>query len=191
MRYETELMRAILKNEMAQRLVDYVSPVYGNSYVALWIFQAIGTVLGESYNLGDQIKYETNPLTSTIMQDYWEEHYGIARDTSLTVAQRQNRIVSKIRTRGACNPAKLAAAVSTALGGVKVDIHENTARNTFRVNIREYVPDITTAVAVLERMKPAHLIYQMQVALQTVSPAELRVAIATTRAESYKLEVHA
>ena len=46
MRYQTELMRSILTNETAQKIIDYISPIYGDSYVGLWLFQAIGTALG-------------------------------------------------------------------------------------------------------------------------------------------------
>lgn len=189
MRSRTELMQHILTNEMAQRIIDFVSPIYGNSYVGLWIFQAIGVVLGDIYTIAEQLRYETNPATAELLLDYWEDHYGIPRDSSLNAEQRRLRIISKTQSRGPCNPARLEAAVSASLGGVPVEITENVAKNTFLVNIREYVPDFTAAVAVLERMKPAHLIYQIRIATQTVTDAELKVAIAMTHTEQYKVEV--
>ncbi len=189
MKYQTELMRSILTNEKAQEIIDYVSPKYGNSYVGLWLFQVIGTVMGDVYSMADALRYETNPATADLLLDYWEDHYGIARDTSLTKEQRRLRLITKTQTRGPCNPTRLAAAVSAALGGVKVEITENVAKNTFLVNVREVVDDITPAVSVLERMKPAHLIYQIRVATQMVSTADLKVAIAITHAEKFKVEV--
>lgn len=189
MRYQTELMRSILTNETAQKIIDYVSPVYGNSYVGLWIFQAIGTALGEVCAIAEQLCYETTPATADLLLDYWERQYGIQTDSSLTKEQRRARIMAKIQSHGPVNPARLSAAVSAALGGVEVTITENVARNTFRVNIREYVESIVPAVAVIERMKPAHLIYQVQVTTQTVAEADLKVAIAMTHAENYRVEV--
>lgn len=189
MRNPTDMMRAILKNETAQEIIDFVSPIYGNSYVGLWIFQSIGVALQEVFELAEKLKYETTPVTAELLLDLWEDHYAIARDSSLSVEQRQNRIVSKMQSKGTCTPARLASAVSAALNGAKVEIEENVAKNTFRVNIREYVDSIVPAVAVIERMKPAHLIYEMQVVMRAVSQGELNVAIAMTRAESYKVEV--
>ena len=189
MRYQTELMRSILTNETAQKIIDYVSPIYGDSYVALWIFQALGTVLGEICTIAEQMKYETNPATADLLLDYWEREYGLTTDTSLAKEQRRARIIAKTLSRGPSSPARLAAAVSTALGGVNVDITENVDKNTFLVNIREYVDSIQPAVAVLERMKPAHLVYQIRVATRTIADAELKVAIAMTHAEQYKVEV--
>lgn len=189
MKNQTELMQKILTNEKAQEMIDYISPIYGNSYVGLWLIQAIGTVLGEVYDLALQLREETNPATAELLLDYWEDHYGVPRNTTLTSEQRRARIISKTQERGPCNPKRLALAVSNALGGVEVYITENVAKNTFLVNIREVVDDIQPAVDVLERMKPAHLIYQIRTATQMVSEAQLKTAIAITHAELYKVEV--
>lgn len=189
MRYCTELMRSILKSKRAQRIIDWVSPIYGNSYVGLWIFEAIGVAMDDVSQIIDKLHFETNPYTADWLLDYWERHYGLPTDTSLTKEQRRERIIDKWQSRGPCNPARLAAAVSASLGGVEVDITENVAQNTFLVNVREVVDSIVPAVAVIERMKPAHLIYQIRVATQTVSDADLKIAIAVTHAEQYRVEV--
>lgn len=190
MRNQTELMKSILTNETAQKMIDYVSPIYGDSYVGLWIFQAIGYVLGDICKVANQLRYEANACTADLLLDYWEKQYGIQADNTMTKDQRRARIISKKQSRGPCNPARLCTAISAALGGVKVEITENVAQNTFLVNIREVVPSIVPAVAVIERMKPAHLIYRIQVATQTVSNADIKVAIAMTHAEQFNVEVY-
>lgn len=187
MRNPTELMRAILTNELAQKIIDYVSPIYGNSYVGLWIYQAIGTALSDVYKLGYDLKQETNPLTSTLLMDYWEAHYGLTKESSLTMEQRRNRIMAKVKSRGSCNPARLAEAVSVAMGGVKVDITENVGKNRFLVTIREDVETIEPAIAVIERMKPAHLIYDIHVELLATPTGSVKTAVAMTYAEKYIL----
>ena len=189
MRNPTDMMRAIVADETAQRMIDFVSPIYGNSYVGLWLYQSIGVVIGEAYKLAEQLKSETNPATAELLLDYWEDHYAIPRDSSLSVEQRRNRIILKTQTRGGASPARLAAAISSALNGVRVEITENVAKNTFLINIREYVESIAPAVAVVERMKPAHLIYQIRVAEQFVAQRDINVAVAMTHAEVYKVEV--
>lgn len=189
MRNPTELMKSILTDKTAQRIIDYVSPIYGNSYVGLWFYQAIGTALSEICTVADQLRYETNVCTTDLLLDCWELEYGIPTDTSLTKEQRRARIIDKKLSRGPCNPARVCAAVSTVLGGVEVDITENVAQNTFLVNIREPIDSIVPAVSVIERMKPAHLIYQLRVATHTVSDAEIKVAVAMTHAENYQVEV--
>lgn len=189
MRRPTELMQSILTDEIAQKIIDWVSPIYGNSYVGLWIYQAIGVVLSEVYAIAEQFRDETTPVSSDLLLDYWEKQYGLPPDSSLTKEQRRFRILTKKQSRGPCNPKRLADAVSVALGGVEVDITENVGPNKFVVNVREIIPSILPAVSVIERMKPAHLIYDIRVATQTVTDAELKIAIAITHAEMYKLEV--
>lgn len=189
MRNQTELMRAILTDKMAQRIIDFVAPVYGNSYVGLWIFQVIGCVIGEVYDICDQMRNETTVSTADLLLDLWERRYGLSTDSTLTKEQRRALLTSRSQDRGPCNPARLEAAISAALGGATVEIEENVAQNTFLVNIRDYVPSFEPAVAVLERMKPAHLIYQIRVAARMVTDAEIKVAIAMTHAEQYRVEV--
>lgn len=189
MRYRTELMQQILTNPKAQEIIDYVSRIYGESYVGLWMYQAIGTVLDQLYQTSEQMMSETSPVTADVLLKAWENEYNIPVDTTLTVQQRRGQILAKLQSRGACTPYRLEKAVSSALGGVQVEVTERTGKNQFTVNIRQVVDSIVPAVAVIERMKPAHLIYILQVATQTVSEADIKIAIALTHAENYKVEV--
>lgn len=189
MRQPTDLMRSILTDKMAQVIIDWVPPVYGDSYVGLWIFQAIGTVLGEVWDICEALMAETSPATATLLLDQWEDQYGLQRDSSLTTEERQARIIQKRLSRGPCNPVTLAMAVSNALGGIPVDIQENVAKNTFAVVLADVVEDVTPAVAVLDRMKPAHLIYEFRVAAQTAPATRVGVGIAATQSEIMEVEV--
>lgn len=191
MRYETEMMRQILTNPKAQEIIDYVSRIYGDSYVGLWLFQAIGTALGNVSDISDELRNETNPVTADLLLNFWEGEYGIPEDPSLTTEQRRLRIIAKMQNTGACTPQRLATAVSAALGGAQVEVTERTGVNQFTVNIRTVVDSIVPAVAVIERMKPAHLIYVLQVATQTVSQTEIDMAIALIQAEINRVEVQA
>lgn len=190
MRYSTELMREILTSEKAQDMIDYVSQIYGNSYVGLWIFQVIGAAMGEVYEIAAKMRYETNPATAELLLDMWEDHYGIARDDSMSAEQRQQRLVAHTIFRRAATPAKIEAAVSAALGGAKTEVTENVEKNTFLVNVREAVPDIRPAMAVIERIKPAHLLYQIRVCTQTILDTDIKIAFAMNTSEKYNVEVN-
>lgn len=182
-------MEQILTSPTAQKMIDYVSPIYGNSYVGLWYIQIIGLILDKPVEYAEALMHEANPITSVLLLDMWEEHYAIPKDSSLTTEQRQARIAAKLKSRGPCNPSRLAAAVSSAIGGVEVRIRENIAPNTFLVEIQEYIPSVAPVVAVLEKKKPAHLVYQIQICHLAVSETEIKQAIAMTRAEIYTVEV--
>lgn len=189
MRYQTELMRSILTDETAQKIIDYVSPIYGDSYVGLWLFQAIGVALGEICEIAEKLRHETTPATADLLLEYWEKSYGIPTGHGMTIDQRRNRLLVRTQSHGPANPARLSAAVSAALGGVKVEIEENVEPNTFLVNIREPVESIVPAVSAIETMKPAHLVYKVRVVADHVADADLKIAIALTHSENYRVEV--
>ena len=182
-------MRSILTDKTAQEIIDWVTPVYGNSYVGLWMFQAIGTLIGEVRSICEALMYETSPATATLLLDQWEDQYGLPRDSSLTIEQRRARILQKRLYNGPCNPTTLAMAVSNALGGVPVTINENVARNTFLVVLGEEVEDHAPAIAVLDRMKPAHLNYEIRTVTGVPYTAAVGVGIAATQCEIIEVEV--
>ena len=192
MKQQTELMRQILKNETAKTIIDYVSPIYGNSYVALWIYEAIGIVLSEVLRFAEKLRDETNPMTTELLMDYWETEYGLHKDSTLSMEQRRERLLRKIRDRAPCNPKRLAEAVSVVLG-VPVNITERVAKNTFRVDILNSVSDFNKllhAIEVLDSRKPAHLIYQINVD-SPVDETNVKLATAITQAETYMAGVEA
>ena len=192
MKQPTELMRQILKNETAQTIIDYVSPIYGDSYVALWIYEVIGMALSEISVRAVKLRDETNPITTELLMDYWETEYGLHKDSRLTMEQRRERLLRKIRDRAPCNPKRLAEALAVVLE-VPVKITERVAKNTFRVDILNSVSDfhkLMHMISVLEAKKPAHLIYEVNVD-SPVDETNLKLATATTQAETYKVGVEA
>lgn len=294
MNYRTELMEQILTNEKAQEIIDYVSQIYGNSYVGLWLFQTIGSVLGPLYNTSEQLMLETSPATSTLLLPYFENEYGIQADPTMSLEQRREVVVAAMRSKGACTPARLADSVSAALGGAPVEIIEyagdkiifteieaivngsttgqepdpmtsitneeiddlvlngiinveprptdtgdyfitdtedtvitddgsdlvsvaggpdettsitypemdqfviygialnqdgNLNQFTFIVNIRAAVTSTAPAVAVIERMKPAHLVYTIQGVVQESASTDVTIGVALTAAEHFTVTV--
>lgn len=287
MNYRTELMEQILTNEKAQEIIDYVSQIYGNSYVGLWLFQTIGSVLGPVYDLSEQLMFETSPATTQLLLPYFEAEYGIQGDPTMTLEQRREVVVAAMRSKGACTPARLADSVSAALGGVPVEIIEysgnaiifteieaittgpgtnqdpdpetsvtngeidelvlngysniyeqaildtgeivvtsegasvvtsfnepdestsitypeieqivvygkvlnqdgNLNQYTFIVNIRAAVPSTAPAVAVIERMKPAHLVYTIQGVTQESGSTNINIGTALTAAEHFVITI--
>lgn len=187
--YQTEMMREILKSKRAQRIIDFVSRIYGESYVGLWLFEVIGEALDMVYGNAVTLRDETTPVTSTILLDQYEDHYGLPRNPDLTTKQRQDRIVDKMQSRAPCNPTKLENAVSVALGGVEVQITERVDKYTFLVAIKEFITSLAPAREVLDKMKPAHLIYIIQVTVEHEASTDVKVATAVTHGEDFFVDV--
>lgn len=182
MRYETDLMRLILTNETAQAMIDWVSRIYGESYVALWIYQVLGSALTGPGEIAEELRQETSPATATSqgLLSMWEEHYGLPTDESLSDEARRDKLILQSQVWGQCNPAKLAQAVSNLLGGAEVTVEERTdghdttpardAAYMFLVSVHGDTPNTTGAGALIREMSPAHLTPVLRMDLREQTP---------------------
>lgn len=188
-RYSTEMMQDILASESGQRMIDYVSRIYGESYVGLWLFQIIGTVMDELEQMGQELMQQTTPITATWALDYYEEEYNLPKDSSLSLMQRRNRIVGYKMTRAPFNPQRICDAVANRLGVRNVELEENTGKNQFTVFVRESVERAERAREVIDELKPAHLIYELVVTLLVQANPRIYLAVAANTYQINTVEV--
>ncbi len=153
-------MEEILKSPSAQRIIDFVAPVYGESYTALWLYEVIGRVLDGVVNSADSLRQQALPQTATWALPYWEKEYGLSTDSSWTVEQRQANVIAKIKFAPPVNPKKLEKFASATVG---VDCHviENISKNTFAVSFEGRAGSLERLAAVINKSKPAHLLWQI------------------------------
>lgn len=160
--YRTEMIEEILKSPTAQRIIQMVSPIYGEAYTVLWLYQVIGAVLDLMDEWTDSLALQVVPQTATWSLPYWEEQYGIVPNPSWNMERRRQQVVNKMRSRGPMNPYKVAQIVSVA-AGADSRIEERTGKNHFTVYINS-MPSMVDEAAVrkeLNIVKPAHLIYDI------------------------------
>lgn len=160
--YKTELMEKILQSPKAQEIVQMVSPIYGEAYTVLWLYQVIGTVLDLMAEWTEGIEPQTRPQTATWSLPYWEEQYGLASDPSWSYDRRRQNIVNKSITRAPINPVRLENIVSVA-AGADARVEEHTGKNHFTVYIaaRKDQVDEDFVRKEINAAKPAHLIYSI------------------------------
>lgn len=176
MRYSTEKMLEILKSPEAQKIIDYVTPKYGNSYVGLWIFQVIGTELDDMRIWTDEMRNQITPSKATWGLYYFQQDYGLNLDERLLaiapgipeeelppetqeiIIQSRQEIITKIRERSPANPTNIANIIS-GLTGRNIKIIENTAINTFDLIILAGANayNIQAVYRKMQQIKPAHL----------------------------------
>lgn len=189
MRNPTEMMQHILKSPTAQEIVDYVSQVYGYSYVGLWIFEAIGRALDDLVGVSDGFGDEANPVTATWALDYFEKAYGVQKDPTLTIEQRRWNLLSLLTSMTAYNPARICESISNLLGGIEVEMVENLSKNRFRIVIRDYVKDLSAVRVLLDKIKQAHMIYEIVVSELVESTTNVKIAVAMTRSDEFTVYV--
>lgn len=158
--YKTELMEQILKSPMAQDIVQKVSPIYGEAYTVLWLYQVIGTVLDKMDEWTGSLKDQVVPQTATWSLPYWEEQYGIVTEPSWSYERRRQNIINKYMTRAPVNPKRMEKIVSVA-ANADARVEELTGKNCFTVYISSSkdAVDEEFVKKEIDTAKPAHLIY--------------------------------
>lgn len=163
--HSTKLAEEILTSDCARQMYNYVSPIYGDSYVGLWMFQVIGLELDRMMSYFEDIPNQLNPATATWLLPVWEERYGITPGADWTIERRRDAVISKRKFNAPITPEKLSDLLS-ALAGVLVEVVENTGKNKFSVYVRDNIPTekFTGAKEYTDEAKPAHLIYDIEIA---------------------------
>lgn len=157
--YKTELMEEILKSPMAQEIIQKVSPLYGEAYTVLWLYQVIGTVLDNMSEWVSSFEAQVVPQTATWSLPYWEDQYKIASESSWSNERRRQNIINKCKTRAPINPYRLESIISVA-AGADARIEEFTGPNKFTVYISstQDLVDVDFVKKEINAAKPAHLI---------------------------------
>lgn len=163
--HSTELAEKILTSDSARQMYNYVSPIYGNSYVGLWMFQVVGLELDRMMGYFEELPTQLNPATTTWLLPLWEERYGITPEADWTIERRREAVISKRKLNAPITPEKLGDMLS-ALAGVLVEVIENTGKNKFSVYVRDNIPaeKFAGAKEFTDEAKPAHLIYDIEIA---------------------------
>lgn len=165
MNYTTELTNKILQSEEGKKLLSYVSPIYGDSYVALWIYQVIGMQLDKMQEWTDEFKKQLAPQTATWSLPMWEKEYGIVPELHWTVEQRRINVINRMKLKNPMNPYYFEQIIS-GLAGVPVEIEEHTGKNQFTVHVRAHTTEekFKRANEGIMQYKPSHLIYALDIA---------------------------
>lgn len=166
----TEKMDEILISPSARRIVPQLSPIYGDAYTALWLFNSVGIQLDEMGKWSDEFILQVTPQTVTWAIGYFEQDYGLESDDSLTLEERRTRLLIKIRTRAPMNPSRVEQLLSMLTGNT-VTITENVHKNTFRISADGEMSDKIKKEFkdLLNEVKPAHVIYILRIILRTTA----------------------
>lgn len=160
--YETELMREILKSQMAQKMIQEISPRYGSAYNFLWLMQVIGDEWDEMLEWAESFEKQVIPQTATWALEWWEKQYNIIPNPTWSIERRRENIIAVINSRGPMNPTKLAKMAAVA-SGFDARIVENTGKNRFALYISAMPDEVNEdeVKAALKPAKPARLIYDI------------------------------
>jgi len=127
---------------------------------------AFGASLDDSRLMLIDLLNQAFPLSVTSMVSEWESAYGLLPDSSLTLADRQARLLAFIRSSGAGSPQSIASAVDAFTGGGTVVVETPSTTVDVRavfgfvvvvpLAVLQNVAKRARILDMIERMKPAH-----------------------------------
>lgn len=120
--------------ETARDMMNMISPIYDEAYVAKWIFEVMSVPLTLAQETVYDLKNQAFPETATWSLPYWEQSYGIATNEALSIEERRSQIMRKRNFRKPMNPARIEMLIKE-LCGREVEFVENVAPHTFEIKI--------------------------------------------------------
>jgi len=141
----------------ARRMMSRITPIYGKSYVAKWIFEVMGCEVDAVKGRMDELRLQTSPETATWGLKYWEQRYGIYPGPA-SLEERRRRVRAKRIARMPMNPERMSRILSAAYG-CPAGVEENVAPYTFRVELERdgAIPlNLMDLLALIHEIKPAH-----------------------------------
>lgn len=162
--------RDIIHSQEAQMFLRSVTEgFYNRSCLALWMFEVIGREWDEMAAWSNDLKQEIYVQTCTWSIAIWEWVYGFEPDESMTLEERRQRILSKVRGVRPINPEVMRrgiAAVSGADAGLKD--FSNPFSFSVTMSVTNKPIPIERVLRFIYETKPAHLAVSVEVIFPTI-----------------------
>lgn len=160
---EENLREIILTSPSGKRMIGRVSPIYDNSYVALWMYQAIGLEYDDLWAAVSKLREQFFPETATWALPLWEQRYGLISEG--TDEERRQRISKAKQRNQPFTPAALESWISE-MTALEVHVVELTPPSHFAVQLTyngQVEPNIAKKIReFVMRVKPSHLFFEIQ-----------------------------
>lgn len=156
-----ELKDRIFTTKTAYEMLDMISPIYDNSYLALWIIEVIAREYARIINVAKEIPDQAYPETATWSISLWEDRYGVTPYANQTLAERRVNVILRRDARSPVNPAKIKSIVRS-ITGTECEVVENSESYTFAVYVTAGTDRQLDEIAgIIRRIKPAHLSFDV------------------------------
>jgi len=163
-------MDNIIQSPSGKRMFGYISPIYYSSRVMQMIMEKNGREIDDLQAWIPDIQKQLFPQTATWGLRYWEELVGLPTYENESYQVRRSRVMSKIQERWPITVERMEKSISNSIsntsGEITVEIVQNVADYTFRVDFYGQGEPLSLidAAKTINKVKPAHLAYQLCVA---------------------------
>lgn len=158
------LRETIISSETACRMLDRISPIYDNSYVGLWMFEAIGLEYDKAWYIVRTLPDQLFPETVTWAIELWERRYGIIPQQSQTLEERRAAILAARTIPAPFTPSVLEKFIYNLTGRAS-EIVSYVRPYTFGVYIDNTEgmrdSDLAAIISYINKNKHSHMSYDL------------------------------
>ena len=154
------LREIIITSETANRMLSETTPIYDNSLIALYMFEAMGREFDDVAQIVAELPRQLNPETATWLLPLWERRFGITTDETLSLEERRRKIRLRRKHIGAFNPHKVKEWAEN-MTGVPARVVEFVDSYTFAVYLAAMTSDDEKLRKTIRTLKPSHLTCQL------------------------------
>ena len=168
----------IITSPTAERMLGRVSPIYDESYVGLWMFEAIGREYDKLWDVAKTLPDQLFPESVTWGIELWERRYAITPTPGQTLEERRQKVLAMRSTPHPFNCQTVENYIRL-LTGREAEIVDYVRNFTFGIyltsteDMQETV--LNDIVSYLNRHKPSHMSYEL--AFQSL--AEIKIGVET------------
>ena len=155
------LREIIITSDAAERMLNNTTPIYDNSKIALYMFEAIGREYDAVSAILDELPAQLNPETATWLLPLWERRFGLITDESLSLEERRRRIRLRRKHIGAFNPQKVKE-LAENLTGLIARVAENVGPYTFAVYLSATMTSDDALRRQIKKLKPSHQSFEIR-----------------------------
>ena len=169
------LREEIITSPAAERFLTRVTPIYDNSLVGLYVFEAMGKEFDSVNQIIDELPAQLNPDTATWLLPLWERRYGIPTDTTLSLEERRRKIrLRRIRKKytGAFNTHKVQQ-LAENLTGISARVVNHISAYTFAVYLAAMTTEEEELRKTIQQLKPSH--YSFEIRYEQNVPSEIGI----------------
>ena len=146
------------RSPTSKRMIHRVSPIYDNSYVGKYLYEALGKEFDGVKEIFHTLREQRFPDTVTWGIRYLEHKFSIEPDESLSLEERRARLKRKAMKRRPLNPGILENYIKEAWN-IVCDIDEKYEQGVIKLEIFEDEDDNhQKLINNMQRIKPAHLV---------------------------------
>lgn len=154
----------IIASVTANRMLNRVSPIYDNSYVGLWMFEAIGKEYDALWDIVNSLPDQLFPESVTWAIELWEQRYGITPSSAQTLEDRRKAIIAARSIPSPFLPSTLEKYINN-LTGREARVTDYVRDFTFGIEIVNsdgmLGSDLKEITAYINRHKPSHMSYDL------------------------------